>query len=264
KSSTPQVQTASSTQSPSPPVMVGSPTNSSMSKNTSSPRTTHSTSTNNKTSQASSLSSQQAKNSPTMPTRKSSPVGGRNVPSILSGPQITPSSNTGSKSQLSQQQQKQQQQQQQQISKQNLQQAQMFFSNPYMHSQVTQSNSPTSTASPVTGYYPQRRGPDQVQRQGSGGTSSNGATANNNSKGSTLNTQGLLLPSQFAAMQPSGNHHQFVPAGFYNVQPVPTAVQVKPAEQKQPADVDAVLCRVPREQDMEEASKIELTMANTR
>ncbi|CAJ2630266.1 unnamed protein product [Trifolium pratense] len=235
KSSAPQVQTASSTQSPSPPVMVGSPTNSSMSKNTSSPRTTHSTSTNNKTSQASSLSSQQAKNSPTMPTRKSSPVGGRNVPSILSGPQITPSSNTGSKSQLSQQQQKQQQQQQQQISKQNLQQAQMFFSNPYMHPQVTQSNSPTSTASPVTGYYPQRRGPDQVQRQGSGGTSSNGATANNNSKGSTLNTQGLLLPSQFAAMQPSGNHHQFVPAGFYNVQPVPTAVQVKPAEQKQPA-----------------------------
>jgi hypothetical protein len=173
-----------------------------------------------------------------MPTRKSSPVGGRNVPSILSGPQITPSSNTGSKSQLSQQQQKQQQQQhqqQQQISKQNLQQAQMFFSNPYMHSQVTQSNSPTSTASPVTGYYPQRRGPEQVQRQGSGGTSANGAAANNNSKGSTLNTQGVLLPSQFAAMQPSGNHHQYVPAGFYNVQPVPTAVQVKPAEQKQPA-----------------------------
>jgi hypothetical protein len=242
KSSTPQVQTASSTQSPSPPVMVGSPTNSSMSKNTSSPRTTNSTTTNNKTSQASSLSSQQAKNSPTMPTRKSSPVGGRNVPSILSGPQITPSSNTGSKSQLSQQQQKQQQQQQQhqqqqqqQISKQNLQQAQMFFSNPYMHSQVTQSNSPTSTASPVTGYYPQRRGPEQVQRQGSGGTSANGAAANNNSKGSTLNTQGVLLPSQFAAMQPSGNHHQYVPAGFYNVQPVPTAVQVKPAEQKQPA-----------------------------
>ncbi|GAU14862.1 hypothetical protein TSUD_46550 [Trifolium subterraneum] len=275
KSSTSQVQTVSSTQSPSPPVMVGSPTNSSMSKNTSSPRTTNSTSTNNKTSQASSLSSQQAKNSPTMPTRKSSPVGGRNVPSILSGPQVTPSSNNGSKSQLSQQQQKQQQQQQQQISKQNLQQ--MFFSNPYMHSQVTQSNSPTSTASPVTGYYPQRRGPEQVQRQGSGGTSSNGATANNNSKGSTLNTQGHLHPSQFSAMQQSGNHHQFVPAGFYNVQPVPTAVQVKPAEQKQPAvgkerwyllmwgqDVDAVLCRAPREQDMEEASKIEFTMTNRR
>lgn len=239
KSSTPQVQTASSTQSPSPPVMVGSPTNSSMSKNTGSPRTTNSTSTNNKTSQTSSLSSQQPKNSPTMPTRKSSPVGGRNVPSILSGPQIT-SSNTGSKSQLSQQQQKQQQQQHQQISKQNLQQnlqqAQMFFSNPYMHSQVTQSNSPTSTTSATTGpYYLQRRGPEQqMQRQGSGGTSSNGAAANN-SKGSTLNTQGLLHPSQFGAMPPSGNHHQFVQAGFYNVQPVPTAVQVKPAEQKQPA-----------------------------
>jgi hypothetical protein len=29
-------------------------------------------------------------------------------------------------------------------------------------------------------------------------------------------------------------------------------------------DVDAVLCRAPREQDMEEASKIKLTMANTR
>ncbi|CAI8586391.1 unnamed protein product [Vicia faba] len=232
KSST-QVQTVSSTQSPSPPVMVGSPTNSSMSKNTGSPRTTNSTSTNNKTSQTSSLSSQQAKNSP-MPTRKSSPV-----PSILSGPQITPSSNAGSKSQLSQQQQKQQQQhqqhQQQQIAKQNLQQAQLYFSNPYMHSQVAQSNSPTSTTAAATGYYLQRRGPEQVQqRQGSGGTSSNGAAANN-SKGSTLNTQGLLHPSQFAAMPPSGNHHQFVPAGFYNVQPVPTAVQVKPAEQKQPA-----------------------------
>ncbi|CAK8573732.1 unnamed protein product [Lathyrus sativus] len=231
KSST-QVQTASSNQSPSPPVMVGSPTNSSMSKNTGSPRTTNSTSTNNKTSQTSSLSSQQAKHSP-MPTRKSSPV-----PSILSGPQITPSPNTGSKSQLSQQQQKQQQQQhqhqQQQIAKQNLQQAQLFFSNSYIHSQVAQSNSPTSTTSAATGYYLQRRGPEQVQRQGSGGTSSNGAAANN-SKGSTLNTQGLLHPSQFAAMPPSGNHHQFVPAGFYNVQPVPTAVQVKPAEQKQPA-----------------------------
>lgn len=234
KSSTSQVQTASSNQSPSPPVMVGSPTTSSMSKNNGSPRTTNSSSTNNKTGQTSSLSSQQAKNSPTVPTRKSSPVGGRSVPSILSGPQITPSSNHGSKSQLPQQQQKQQQQQQQQISKQNLQQAQLFFSNPYMHSQVTQSNSSNSTTSAATGYYLQRRGPEQVQRQGSGSTSSNGGAANN-SKGSTLTSQGLLHPPQYAAMPSSGNHHQFVPAGFSYVHPVPTAVQVKPAEQKQPA-----------------------------
>lgn len=233
-----QVQPANSTQSPSPPVMVGSPTNSSMSKNTGSPRTTTSTSNNNKTSQTSSLSSQQAKNSPTAPARKSSPVGGRNVPSILSGPQITPSSSSGSKSQLQQQQQQHKQQhlqQQQQMSKQNLQQAQLFFSNPYIHSQqVSQTNSPTSTTSAATGYYLQRRGPEQVQRQGSSGASTNGAAANN-SKNTPLPTQGLLHPSQFGAMPPSGNHHQFVPAGFSYVHPVPTAVQVKPAEQKQPA-----------------------------
>lgn len=227
KSSTAQVQQpSSSTQSPSPPVMVGSPTTSSMSKNTGSPRTT-SSSTKNKISQ-SSLSSQQAKNSnspsPAVPTRKSSPVGGRNVSSILSGPQLTPSSSTGNKSQLSQQQQ-------QQISKQTLPQAQLFFSNPYMHSQVSQST--TSAAS--GGYYLQRRGPEQMQRQGSSGSSSNGAAVNS-TKGSALPTQGLLHPAQFAAMPPSGNHHhQFVPAGFPYVHPVPTTVQVKPAEQKQPA-----------------------------
>ncbi|XP_027367092.1 protein TIME FOR COFFEE isoform X2 [Abrus precatorius] len=232
KSSTAQVQPASSTQSPSPPVMVGSPTTSSMSKNTGSPRIT-STSANNKISQTASLSSQQAKNSSSVPARKSSPVGGRNVPSILSGPQLTPSSGTGSKSQLPQQQQKQQQQQQQ-ISKQALPQAHLFFSSPYVHSQVSQSNSATSTTTAASGYYlPQRRGPEQMQRPGSSGTSSNGATANN-SKGSALPTQGLLHPAQFATMPPSGNHHQFVPAGFPYIHPVPS-VQVKPAEQKQPA-----------------------------
>lgn len=230
KSSPAQVQPASSTQSPSPPVMVSSPTTSSMSKNTGSPRTT-STSTNSKTSQTCSLSSQQAKNSPAVPTRKSSPVGGRNVPSILSGPQLTPTSSTGSKSQLPQKQQ--------QIPKQQtLPQAQLFFSNPYMHPQVSQqpnSSTTTTTGAAASGYYLQRRGPEQVQRQqGSSGTSSNGAVVSN-SKGSALPTQGLLHPAQFAAMAPSGNHHQFVPAGFSYVHPVPTAVQVKPAEQKQPA-----------------------------
>ncbi|KAM1054006.1 hypothetical protein FF1_001452 [Malus domestica] len=77
---------ASSNQSSSPPVMVGSPTTttSSMAKSAGgSPRITSSTSTGNKAGQVSSLLSQQAKNSPTVPSQKSSPVGGRNVPSII-------------------------------------------------------------------------------------------------------------------------------------------------------------------------------------
>lgn len=224
KSSSAQVQPASSTQSPSPPVMVGSPTTSSMSKNTGSPRTTSASTASNKISQSSSLSSQQAKNTG-VPARKSSPVGGRNVPSILNVPQLTPSSSTGSKSQLPQQQQKQQQ-----MSKQALPQAQLFFSNPYVHSQ---SNSSTSTTTVPSGYYLPRRGPEQMQRSGSSGNS----PAGNNVKGSSaLPTQGLLHPAQFAAMQPSGSHPQFVPTGFSyaHVHSVPS-VQVKPAEQKQPA-----------------------------
>ncbi|XP_057734920.1 protein TIME FOR COFFEE isoform X1 [Arachis stenosperma] len=230
KPSTAQVQPSSSTQSPSPPVVVGSPTTSSVSKNTGSPRTT-SASNNNKISQTSSLSSQQAKNSSAVPARKSSPVGGRNVPSILSGPQLPPSStSSGSKSQLPQQQQKQQQQ----LPKQTMPQAQLFFSNPYMHSQVSQSgSSPSATSAAASGYYIQRRGPEQMQRPGSSGNSSNGAAVNN-SKGSTIPGQGLMHPAQFAAMPPSGNHHQFVP-NFPYVHPVPTAVQVKPSDQKQPA-----------------------------
>jgi len=225
KSSTAQVQPASSTQSPSPPVMVGSPTTSSMSKNTGSPRTTSASTASNKISQSSSLSSQQAKNT-AVPARKSSPVGGRNVPSILNVPQLTPSSSTGSKSQLPQQQQKQQQQ----ISKQALPQAQLFFSNPYVHSQ---SNSSTSSTTVPSNYYLPRRGPEQMQRSGSSG---NSPAANNVKGSSALPTQGLLHPAQFAAMQPSGSHPQFVPTGFSyaHVHSVPS-VQVKPAEQKQPA-----------------------------
>ncbi|KAI4317795.1 hypothetical protein L6164_025636 [Bauhinia variegata] len=247
-SSAPQVQPSGSTQSPSPPVMVGSPTTSSMSKSAGSPRTT-STSTSNKVGQASSLSSQQAKNSQAVPSHKSSPVGGRNTPSILSGPQLSQSSGTGVKPQLPQQQQ-----QQQQISKQSLQQAQLLFSNAYMHPQASQSNNSTTTA--ASGYYLPRRGPEQQQRQGFSGTSSNGMlslcptvslvnTSTSDSskvvasaaslKGGSLPTQGLLHPAQFAAAQSSvGNHHQFVPPFSY-VHAVPSAVQVKPAEQKQPA-----------------------------
>ncbi|KAE9606452.1 hypothetical protein Lalb_Chr09g0319791 [Lupinus albus] len=227
KSTSIQVQPLSSTQSPSPPIIVGSPTTSSVSKNTGSPRTT-STSTDNKISQTA-LASQQTKNTQAGPSSKS----GRNMPSILSGPQLTNSS-TGTKPQLPQQQQ------QQQISKQAVPHAQLFMSNPYyIHSQVSQSNSPTSTTSAANGYYLQRRGHDQMQtqmqRQSSSGTNSNGA-AGSNTKGSGLPTPGLPHPAQFASMSQAGNHHPFVvPAGFPYVHAVPAAVQVKPAEQKQPA-----------------------------
>ncbi|CAL0332087.1 unnamed protein product [Lupinus luteus] len=227
KSTSVQVQPLSSTQSPSPPIIVGSPTTSSVSKNTGSPRTT-STSTDNKISQTS-LASQQTKNAQAGASSKS----GRNMPSILGGPQLTTSS-TGTKPQLPQQQQ------QQQISKQALPHAQLFMSNPYyIHSQVSQSNSPTSTTSAASGYYLQRRGHDQmqtqIQRQSSSGTNSNGA-AGSNTKGSGLPTPGLPHPAQFASMSQAGNHHPFVvPAGFPYVHAVPAAVQVKPAEQKQPA-----------------------------
>jgi hypothetical protein len=60
------------------------------------------------------------------------------------------------------------------------------------------------------------------------------AAASNNMKGGGLPPQGLIH-AQFAAVQPSGKPHQILPAGFHYVHPVPTAVQVKPAEQKQPA-----------------------------
>ncbi|KAM1050851.1 hypothetical protein ACFX2I_032422 [Malus domestica] len=85
--------------------MVGSPTTttSSMSRNAGgSPRTTSSTSTGNKAGQISSLSSQQAKNSPSVPSQKSSPIGGRNVPSIVGNTHIT-SSSASTKPQLQQQ-----------------------------------------------------------------------------------------------------------------------------------------------------------------
>ncbi|CAN6726235.1 unnamed protein product [Malus baccata var. baccata] len=261
------LQPASSNQSPSPPVMVGSPTTttSSMAKSAGgSPRTTSSTSTGNKAGQVSTLSSQQAKNSPTVPSQKSSPVGGRNVPSILGHAHITSSSAGGTKPQLHQQHQHQQQQhqhqhqhQQQHLTKQLLQQAQLFFSNPYMQPQAPHSNSNTSTQSPSSGYYhgPRRRPEQQQQSQGSSGTSSSGmlslcppvthsntstndpakAAAANSMKGGNLSSQ-ALMHDQFAAAQSSGPH-QLVPAGFpYPHAAVPSTVQVKPAEQKkQPA-----------------------------
>ncbi|XP_068327983.1 protein TIME FOR COFFEE-like isoform X2 [Pyrus communis] len=257
------LQPASSNQSPSPPVMVGSPTTttSSMSRSAGgSPRTTTSTSTGNKAGQISSFSSQQAKNSPSVPNQKSSPVGGRNVPSILGNTHIT-SSSAGTKPQL---QQQHQQHQQQQLYKQSIQQVQ-FFSNAYMQPQASHSNSNTSTQSPSSGYYhaSKRRPEQQQQSQGSSGTSSSGmlslcppvthsntstndpakaaATAvANNMRGGNLSSQ-TLMHAQFTAAPASGPHQlvpAVVPAGFSYVQhaAVPTVAQVKPAEQKkQPA-----------------------------
>lgn len=246
-------QSANSNQSPSPG-MIGSPTNSSISKGAGgSPRTANSGSMGHKVGQSSSLSSQQTKNPTSMPPRKSSPVGGRNVTSILGTNQGT---STSSGTKLSQQQQ----QQQQHLAKQTLQQAQLLF--PYMQAQVSHSNS-GATASPSSGYYLPRRRPDhqsQSQSQGSGVTSSNGmlsmchpvtiggsssttdpakavaaaAAAAANMKGSGIPTQAILHPGQFAAAaQSSGNPHQLVPAGFPYVHSA--AVQVKSTEQKQPA-----------------------------
>ena len=218
KSSTPQgQQPPSSNQSPSPPVMVGSPTTSSMSKSAGgSPRTTASTSTANKAGQASTLSSQQAKNAPSVPSRKSSPVGGRNVPSILGNPHITSTSDSATKPQLSQQQQ-----QPQQFPKQ-IQQAQLYFSNGYMHAQAPHSTG-TTPGSPASSYYLPRNRREQQQQQphGSSGASSTGmlsmcppvtlvntstsdpgkvaaaATAASNMKGGGLPSQGILHVTQF-------------------------------------------------------------------
>lgn len=213
----------STNQTPSSPMMVGSPTTSKGASG--SPRTTSSASTN-KMSQASSFSPQPPKNSPSGPTQKS--------PSILG-------TNNGSKNQM------QQQQSQQQIPK-AMQQPQMFFSqHPY-----PQPGSTGSTTSGPSGYYMTRRRPEQHQ-QGPGGpvTSSGGlslcpvtlgstntndpataiAAATANVKGGGLPSQGLIHASQFAA-QSGGT---LLPAGFSYLHPIPAGVQVKPAEQKQPA-----------------------------
>ena len=255
KSSTAQgQQPPSSNQSPSPPIMVGSPTTSMSKSAGGSPRTTASTSTANKAGQASTLSSQQGKNSPSVPSRKSSPVGGRNVASILGNPHITSNSSTSTKSQLPQQQQQQQQMLPQQLSKQSIQMhTQMYLNGYFQPAQVAQSTNNASSASNASGYFHQRNRREQQQPNVSSGTSSTGmlslcspvtlantstsdpakvVAANNNMKGG-ISSQ-ILPVGPYGVVQSSVNPHQLVPAGFpYHA--VPTSVQVKPAEQKQPA-----------------------------
>ncbi|XP_022721738.1 protein TIME FOR COFFEE-like isoform X3 [Durio zibethinus] len=245
-------QPLSSTQSPSPPMVVGSPSTSISRSAGGSPRTNGSSSSGNKGGQASSLSSQQAKNSPSVPSQKSSPVGGRSVPSVLGNPHISSSSNTGTKPQVALQQQQLHQ-------KHALHQVQLFFSNTFMQAHAQHSPSTTANATAGSGYYLQRHRNEQQQTQppGSSTTSSTsmlslcspvtlantgttdpakavvGAAAGN-MKGGGLTSQGLIHAAQFATTQSSGKPHQLVP-GFPYVHAVPAAVQVKPAEQKQPA-----------------------------
>ncbi|KAK6117260.1 hypothetical protein DH2020_049025 [Rehmannia glutinosa] len=226
-----QKQSVANSQGQAPPSnnQVGSPTTSSISKgNSGSPRTTSSASTNNKMGQASSFSAQPPKNSPSMlPSQKS--------PSILGNPHIASSSSTsGAKTQMQQQSQPK-----------TMQQAQLFFSNPYTQSQPPHSTSTTSST--TAGYYMTQRRPDQHQRApGAPVTSSSGvlslgthtndpataiAAATCNVKGGILSSQGMLQGSPFAS-QSTG---PLLPAGFSYVHPVPAGVQVKPVEQKQPA-----------------------------
>ncbi|CAH8380729.1 unnamed protein product [Eruca vesicaria subsp. sativa] len=229
-----QMQGGANNRAPSPPMLVGSPSTSSVSKNASgSPRTAASASSAvNKAGQASSTthsSSQQSKNIQSASVASSG--GGRsNGPSVLGNPNTS----SGSKSQ----------QQQQQLSKHGLQQqAQLFFSNPYMQSQHQQQQ---ITISPSGGYYIQRH------QQQPGSTAAAGAT----STPVTLSgcTTGVVTATSdpakaIAAAAAAANNvkggggggmgktqqHQLGPPGFTYVHAVPSAVQVKPVDQKQQA-----------------------------
>ncbi|PSR85370.1 Protein TIME FOR COFFEE like [Actinidia chinensis var. chinensis] len=244
-------------QTPSPPLMaVGSPTTSSISKGSAggSPRTITAPSAGNTAAQPSTLSSQAPKNSASVPTRKSSPVGNRNAPSILINSHITPLSNTSAKPQM--------QQQQQQLPN---QQPQLFFSHAYMQAQASHSTGASSTTSAGSGYYLQRRQSEQPQQsqqppQGCSSVASStgmlslcpvtltstrtsdakavvaaasaAAAAASNMKG------GGGLASQRTTnhlAQSSGNAHPLLPPGFSYIPAVPSPVQAKPVEQKQPS-----------------------------
>ncbi|VFQ64889.1 unnamed protein product [Cuscuta campestris] len=230
-------------QSQSSTMMAGSPTTSSISKGAAasgSPRTATSASMSNKTDQT---PSQQGKSSIQMPNQKSSPAGGRSVPSILGNQHAIPStSGCGSN--------KTQMQQQQHLPK-GAHQSQLFFSGSYAQ---TQSTNPSS-ASATSGYFVQRRHPEQQQAQhppgstmptssssmltmcpvslGSGGSTPNHSKAT----AASANMRGTSLPPQNIpqfSSHSSGNQHHILPAGFSYVQPA----QVKPTEQKQPAGND--------------------------
>ncbi|GAB2266614.1 hypothetical protein Dimus_001609 [Dionaea muscipula] len=240
-------QVPSSHQAPSPPMTVGSSSTSSISRSTSgSPRMTVSTSTGNKAlPHATSLSSHPGKNSSSVPCQKSSPVGGRNAPSILGGPHISTSSGKS---------QRPQQLLQQPQSKQAIQQTQLYFSNAY--AQPPPNGSTSSAAATASGYYLQRHRPEQQSQPGQKSQSSApqrssgilplspvsgttdpakavAAAAASNMKGGLLQSPGVLHATPFSG-QPPSTIRQLVPAGFPCVPAAPATVQVKPAEQNQP------------------------------
>ncbi|WZY84233.1 hypothetical protein YC2023_030617 [Brassica napus] len=214
-----QVQGGTNNQAPSSPMLVGSPSTSSVSKNTGgSPRTTASASSAvNKAGQASFTthsSSQPSKNLQPASVASSAAVGRNNGPSVLGNP----TTSSGSKSQ------------QQQLPKHGLQQqAQLFFSNPYMQSQHQQQQ---ITMSSSGGYYIQRH----QQQPGSAAACPPVSTT-----GSVMATSD---PAKAMAAAAAGNNlkgggktqqHQLGPPGFGlpYVHAVPCAVQVKPVDQKQ-------------------------------
>ncbi|WZZ28446.1 hypothetical protein YC2023_011847 [Brassica napus] len=230
-----QVQGGTNNQAPSPPMLVGSPSTSSVSKSAGgSPRTAASASSAvNKAGQASSTthsSSQPSKN--LQSASAASSAGGRNNgPSVLGNP----TTSSGSKSQ----------QQQQQLPKHGLQQqAQLFFSNPYMQSQHQQQQ---ITISPSGGYYIQRH----QQQPGSSAAACPPVTLSGCTTGAITATsdpaKAIAAAATATATAAASNmkgggggmgktqQHQLVPPGFPYVHAVPSAVQVKPVDQKQQA-----------------------------
>ncbi|XP_057546212.1 protein TIME FOR COFFEE isoform X3 [Amaranthus tricolor] len=250
-SSTSQGQQAqNNNQAPSSPMLVGSPSTSSVSKGASgSPRNTPSG--NKAGAQGSTLPSQSGRNSqsPSMSTQK---------PSIFGNLQIMLNSTSGGKSHL-------QPSQQRALSMQSIQQTQLYFNNPFV-----QASASTSAAMAGGGYHPQKHRQDgqQQHQQGSKSqasvpitpssammsscalvsqantstsdpakavstTTAAAAAAGANSMKDGVSSQGIFHAAQFAS-QPAGAP-SLLPAGFPYVHAVSTAVQVKSAEQKQPA-----------------------------
>ncbi|CDY64190.1 BnaA01g36620D [Brassica napus] len=216
-----QVQGGTNNQAPSPPMLVGSPSTSSVSKSAGgSPRTAASASSAvNKAGQASSTtpsSSQPSKN--LQSASAASSAGGRNNgPSVLGNP----TTSSGSKSQ----------QQQQQLPKHGLQQqAQLFFSNPYMQSQHQQQQ---ITISPSGGYYIQRH----QQQPGSSAAACPPVTLSGSIAAAATATATAAASNMKGGGGGMGKtqQHQLVPPGFPYVHAVPSAVQVKPVDQKQQA-----------------------------
>uniref|UniRef100_A0A7N0TXD8 Time for coffee n=1 Tax=Kalanchoe fedtschenkoi TaxID=63787 RepID=A0A7N0TXD8_KALFE len=232
--------------------MVGSPVPSSNYKSSGSPRTITAGMATNKAPQGSTLSpsaSLQVKNSP-MPSRSSSPVGARNVPSALGNSNMgMPQGNSGSKPQQLQQQQLQQQMKPQ-LTKQGMQQAQ-FPSYLQTSQGPNSSNSATSLTAANSGYLQRRRPETQPQQQSPSpsGPSSTGmlsmcsstnAVTSDPAKAiaaaaaavNSIKAPPLHVTGNTAAAQPSGQPHH-LPTSFPYMHVVPAVGQGKPAQQKQ-------------------------------